>query len=83
MFSIQKCCNLSSRCYYDLIETKQIEENIMSNERLQWLLVGQFEQKAVNVKDKLTTKPAKLGIASPGVKVVKADPSYHNKGFKW
>ena len=55
----------------------------MTNERLNYLLVEQFEAKAVNVKDKLTAKPAKLGIAKPGVKVVKADPSYHTKGFKW
>lgn len=55
----------------------------MSNERLNWLLVGQFAPKAVNVSDKLTAKPAKLGIAKPGVKVVKADPSYHTKNFKF
>lgn len=55
----------------------------MTNERLEYLLVGQFAPKAVNVKDKLTAKPAKLGIAKPGVKIVKADPQYHTKGFKW
>lgn len=52
-------------------------------ERLNYLLVGQYADKAVNVKDKLTAKPAKLGIAKPGIKIVKADPSYHTKGYKW
>lgn len=55
----------------------------MSNERLNWLLVGQYAEKKVNIADKLTAKPAKLGIAKPGIKIVKADPSYHTKSFKW
>lgn len=47
------------------------------------LMIGRFAPKAVDVSDKLTAKPAKLGIAKPGIKVVKADPSYHTKGYKW
>lgn len=55
----------------------------MTNERLHYLLVGQFAEKKVNVADKLTARPAKLGIAPAGEKHVKADSSYSKKGFKW
>lgn len=55
--------------------------NIMTNEQLYFSLVTKFK-KTVDVKERVSCRPAKLGIAKPGRKVVKADPSYHTKGFK-
>lgn len=54
----------------------------MTQERLHYLLVGKFETK-VDVQDKLTARPAKIGIAKLGDSLVKADPSYSKKSFKW
>lgn len=53
----------------------------MTSEQLYYSLVTKFEKK-VNVLERVSCRPAKLGIAKPGRKVVKADPSYHKKGFK-
>lgn len=49
----------------------------MTNERLNYLLVGQFEKK-VDIQSRLQCRPVKLGIAEPGEKTSKSDNRYHS-----
>lgn len=65
-----------------LLHHRNNRRNKMTQERLHYLLVGKFETK-VDVQDKLTARPAKIGIAKLGDSLVKADPSYSKKSFKW
>ncbi|AUM58541.1 hypothetical protein KNT81_gp230 [Proteus phage phiP4-3] len=53
----------------------------MSNDRLYYLLAGQFEKK-VDVQDRLTARPAKIGISDVLDLPVAQDKSYHSKNFK-
>ena len=57
-------------------------EIIMSNERLFYLLCGQFEKK-VDIKDRLSARPIKIGIAEASDKHVSQDKQYHSKNFKF
>lgn len=48
-----------------------------------YLLVGRYEEKQpVDVKDRLSARPAKIGIDSVGEKIVGQDKAYHTKNFK-
>jgi hypothetical protein len=48
-----------------------------------YLLVGQYEEKPpVDVQDRLSARPVKIGISSVSEKSVGQDKSYHSKNFK-
>lgn len=48
-----------------------------------YLLVGRYEEnQPVDVQDRLSTRPVKIGIGSASDKVVGQDKSYHSKNFK-
>lgn len=47
-----------------------------------YLLVGRYEEKQpVDVKDRLSARPVKIGIDSVGEKIVGQDKAYHTKNF--
>ena len=60
----------------------------MTNEHLNWLMVGQFEQK--KEKRSIETiraevqqiRSTQIGIAPVGEININADSSYHSRGFK-
>lgn len=53
----------------------------MTNERLFYLLSGQFEKK-VDIQDRLSARPVKIGIGKASDNHVSQDRQYHSKNFK-